>query len=962
MQIESIPFGLPFLKTLAQELASEYALQPIELAKVSVILPTRRSCRVLKNEFTQWSKTAKQTIFLPKILVISDLIQPSLLDSEMSTALGAGISYDARFGLLMQLVKGQLSKNQNDRKVDHHHAVQLTQALIELIDEMHTESADFEKITSLVPEDYSEHWKESLEFLRIISQFWPAILQDKTMHDHKALLNHGIQALIDKWKTNPTPYPVVMAGVTGSFPQARKLICEVARLNHGRVILSGFDHHLQEDAFEDMTPAHPQYVYKNLLDDLKIDANQIKRIGDSETTLNHQNRLSLLSKSHENRLHAIGEAGLEFDEKLGLIECDSLREEALTVALLIRQGIEDPQKKIALITPHRPLADMVKTELLRWDIVPDDSAGYALIETALGAYFLLLNAVCLGRFSAASFLSLLKHPMTLYEYDSQHKEALCLMVEMSIFRQPLSPQTFDDFCARCESDLSDNQQYDALSQVLIVIKEYRQYLRGSYRLEKLVRAHESLMNGLALGVAFEEYEEKQAFDDFLQNLKAASSDFGELAAQEYSTLISQLMSRHIVRQPQGYHSRVFVLGPMEARLQHFDRVIVAGVNEGIWPREKEDSPWLSRNMRRELGLPDQEQYIGFSALDFYSACAMEEVIITRTTKAGGAGTIPSRWVARLKICLDQLNSEQKSSPFQEFVRIAAQLAKEQGPIRIQQPCPMPPVHLRPRRLSVTDIEKLIRDPYQIYCKHILKIRPLNDLDVGLENTAFGNLIHNIFETFVKTTVQQKIPHTLEHLIEEGKRQFVPLWSYPMVKQFWWPQFVNIAEWFYQQDLRQREISKAHHVEIQGTVKIQSANGPFTVFGKADRIDVLNDHSLEVIDYKTGMIPTMKDVEQGIAIQLPLEGMIATWGGFSEIQSGMPVSVMSYWVIKGRYAGNERVELKKTEILSEQIETIIQDLAEQYDKADTKYTSIPRPEIAPTYNDYEHLSRIKEWDN
>ena len=47
---------------------------------------------------------------------------------------------------------------------------------------------------------------------------------------------------------------------------------------------------------------------------------------------------------------------------------------------------------------------------------------------------------------------------------------------------------------------------------------------------------------------------------------------------------------------------------------------------------------------------------------------------------------------------------------------------------VAPPTPRPPVAARPRHLSVTEIETWMRDPYQIYARHILGLRALDPIE------------------------------------------------------------------------------------------------------------------------------------------------------------------------------------------------------------------------------------------
>ena len=78
--------------------------------------------------------------------------------------------------------------------------------------------------------------------------------------------------------------------------------------------------------------------------------------------------------------------------------------------------------------------------------------------------------------------------------------------------------------------------------------------------------------------------------------------------------------------------RVHIYGPLEARLQSADLLMLGGLNEATWPPETRSDPWLSRPMRRDLGLDPPERRIGLSAHDFAQSLGAPEIVLTRAAK------------------------------------------------------------------------------------------------------------------------------------------------------------------------------------------------------------------------------------------------------------------------------------------------------------------------------------------
>src|SRR5690606_20009946 len=134
--------------------------------------------------------------------------------------------------------------------------------------------------------------------------------------------------------------------------------------------------------------------------------------------------------------------------------------------------------------------------------------------------------------------------------------------------------------------------------------------------------------------------------NFIRELIESAPAFGELLPESYSYFFDELLSARVVRPRFGLHPRLFIWGPLEARLQHADRMILGGLNEGTWPGEANIDPWVNRPMRAAMGLEPPERRIGLSAHDFAEGASAEEAVLSRALKVEGAPAVASRWWLR----------------------------------------------------------------------------------------------------------------------------------------------------------------------------------------------------------------------------------------------------------------------------------------------------------------------------
>ncbi|MEX2248151.1 MAG: PD-(D/E)XK nuclease family protein, partial [Parvibaculum sp.] len=339
-----------------------------------------------------------------------------------------------------------------------------------------------------------------------------------------------------------------------------------------------------------------------------------------------------------------------------------------------------------------------------------------------------------------------------------------------------------------------------------------------------------------------------------------------------------------------------------------------------------------------------------------------EAVLTRAAKVEGAPTVASRWWLRLTSVLTGLG-EETAPHAPHWALWAHDLDRPAAKIDPVRPRPMPPLEARPSQFSVTEIETLIRDPYAIYAKKILNLRVLDPLDADIAAAERGTIVHKALEKFVAAFPETLPDHALAKLIAIGEEVFESAMERPGVAAFWWPRFQRIARWMVEYEREHRGGIARSYPEAAGVIAIEGLRRPVRLTGKADRIDMMKDGTLGIADYKTGRVPSAKQVETGLAPQLPLEAAMAARGGF-RAAAGLPEARASRLVYLrltgGETAGEERVIPDPGGDLAEEIYALLVDLLKQYEDETTPYLSRPRPMFTGRYGDYDHLARVKEW--
>jgi ATP-dependent helicase/nuclease subunit B len=461
-------------------------------------------------------------------------------------------------------------------------------------------------------------------------------------------------------------------------------------------------------------------------------------------------------------------------------------------------------------------------------------------------------------------------------------------------------------------------------------------------------------DGNALALAFAEIAEY-----------AAAAAFGMTQA-DYPDFYRAAIADRVVRRPDRPGTRVYILGLLEARLQSIDRLVLGGLVEGTWPPETRSDPWLNRTMRHTLGLDLPERRIGLSAHDFAQSLGAREVILSRAARLAGAPTVASRFTQRLQAVAGEERWQAALARGDKYLQWARALdMPDKPPKAALRPQPRPAVELRPQSLSVTEIELLLRDPYSIYARHVLRLQPLDPVDTPPGARDRGTVIHEAIGDFTKRFKDAMPAAPLEELLELGKQGFASLEDFPEARAFWWPRFQRVARWFVDFERERRESLARIYAEIRATHQIPLGDKVFKLNTQADRIEELADGRYLILDYKTGRAPSSKQVKSGLSPQLTLEGAILRNGGFEGIPKDASIAGYLYVELRGGEPPGEQkpIDMDKTTPDIEADHALCKLTAVLHKFADPEkgYASRERPMfMGRGGGDYDHLARVREW--
>ncbi len=967
-KIYNIEAGSAFSKELAHYLLRLTDGKAEELVRYHILLPTRRACRILRETFLNINEG--KSILLPVMSPIGDVDADDLSLMMFGNSDGFLDIPEAIAPLKRQLLLAKLIMKSDKFAKSQEHALALANALARFIDQVIVEGLDLCDLYKIVPEEFAAHWQITLDFLKIISENWQPILDEYGLIDATQRRNLLLKALSDYWYENPPDYPVIAAGVTGSIPAVANLLSVISKMEGGQVILPALDTYMDDEAWECIDENHPQYILKNLLKNMGARREDVKNIGSGqELSRNILASEMMLPAQLSSRWR---DFGIRYNidnmlQNLQYFSCSTQQEEAALIALLLRESLQQHEKVAALVTPDRGLARRVAALCRRWDIEVDDSAGHNLYESKIGKFTALTIKAVQNGFDVVSMLALLKMSLCRFGYDDSHYNKMVRLLETKFLRQGILYSSYE----MLRDYIAAKQEYGELLEFIdafyAALKPliYLAYQPDKQRFSDILKAHIKVLESLAntKEKSGEEIiwrgDEGEAASIFFSELLEHASLIDDMNIGEYEKVILSLMGNVTVRSAYNVHPRILILGRLEARLIDADLMILGGLNEGTWSPSSKHDPWMSRPMRGEFGLPSIDQDIGIAAHDFVQGFCRDNVVMTRSEKIDGAPSVPVRWLDRLdtvmRACSKSL-SDLSNAPYRNWV---AALDRADSFTPFNRPAPKPPVFTRPNQASVTKIDLWMKDPYSIYMYYILRLRKMNSLLQDNDAALRGTILHEILEKFVQQYPLILPDNAEDELINLAKKIIEENLESPELMRYWWSKFLKIAAWFIEHEKNWRENAKFLASEIKGSVDIDVNGAPFKLLGTADRIDRMHG-GYAVVDYKTGGSFSIKALKSGSLPQLPLEAIILSKGGFEKVPRGEAV-YLGYWKMTGGSKAGEVREISGD--LSDTIDIVLEglkNLIAVFRELDTPFYAVPDTSNAPRFNDYEHVSRLKEW--
>lgn len=974
LRLRAAPASAPFLEVLADALVAALATgasstpdnrkqldlfaaggdahDPLSLSQALILLPNRRAARGLIDAF---ARRLGGAALLPAIRPLGDLDEdPQVWGADpIGLDVAPAIEPTRQRMELASLIRHR-DKAQGGAE-DPARAIALADELRKLLDSAAAaDEVRWGRLATLVGEaDLARHWEASAQFLEIIARYWPERLKADGLSDPGGRRAMMLRALAADWEKNPPQRPVIIAGSTGSMGATRVLMRVVASLPRGVVVLPGLDTDLDDESWALVSDQHPQFALKETLRTLGVERSEIPlmAVEDARGRARRVLMREALAPPEKTadwlaRLAAAGGAAFvgEGKQDLRLIEAATEDEEAMAVALMLREVLETPDQDAAFVTPDAALARRVQAKLARWGIEPAVSHGRPLRETEAGALIALLCELAHDASEPVALAAFLKHPRVAIAHDLRAMATL----EHEALRGARRHDSFAELAALLEKwprAQAIVTRAEAALAPLITAMSAKEITLAVFA-DALAHAAENA----AGGDAWQERDGENAAE-LLREAIAHGADLGAMAAQAAPRVLMRLMDGREVAPAPGGDPRIAIWGPLEARLQRRSLMILGGLNEGVWPAPAGDDPFLSRPMRERLGLPSLDQRLGLAAHDFAQLANAPNVVLTRAKRRDGSPSLASRWLWRLQTLMKGAGVELPHAA--DHLGWAHSIDAPAAIAPAKPPAPRPPADQRLKRISVTQVETLIRDPYAIYARRILQLEPLDPVGAPFGPAERGTAIHRAIERFEDGADHAAL---LVLLDEELRREGVPPERRAAERERLAASVEALIAWF-----ATRAPGRVVYRECKGVLDV----GGVELSGVADRIEIAGGEAL-ILDFKTGKPPTLNEVKAGFSPQLPLEAAMLKRGAFKqragEVETPIPAAVATeliYWWFGGATPAPQPLGLDAME-QGESAFAAARGLLARYADQKQPFLSKPRVLKVRVFDDFDQLARRKEW--
>jgi len=985
-EVYSIAAHRGFADALVSGILPRYSKKHVGLAELTLILPSARAAMSVRESFIRYAgMNGFDGLLMPRMVMVGDHDLDQSLGSlfdPMGDSSTLPATNPLRRCFEIGNILSEVLKKEGQKVDDEATLLRLAKQFGDTLDRLLAEGISFQDFFSDrvigTNQALAKHWQDGTRIFAMTYANWQAKLKQRGEVDLAVRRNQLFEQTSRRWHANPPKSPVIAAGVTGAAPSLAKLLRTISVLPEGSVILPDLDLTMPNEAWLELGLAgqpkerggptfsqneastHPQYHLKLLLNRMGVAREEVRdwpqKCADAADPQRSHAISSLFLPPKASQIWANLPSEKRAMPRLKILECSTIEEEAQTIAVIIREALEQPEKRVSLVTPDRGLARRVSQHLERWDINADDSAGLPLSLTPAGRFFLQIAELINENFAPVQLIAVLSHPLV--KNEGRRGEWLkALRILERKLRGPRPAPGIQSISKYAEKGgISDWwKEVEELISPISALAARTQRVGFADALDVLAEVSENLA-----GSDIWAKEDGRALSSLIDEIRYHSREAGAvISVLSLHQILRDIMNEVAVRPPYRGHPRVSIYGLLEARMTNADVVICGALNESTWPRSLKAHGLLAPAILRALGMPGPEFTTGLAAHDLASALSAPKVVLTRSLRDMDGPTIPSRFLTRVEALIGEKVEEHRLTDVKEWAASLDRSAEKSETYPRPQPCPSS--DLRKVPIKVTGLDRLLGDPFQFYAQEILRLKKIDRLDADPERDFAwkGKMIHDILEQWHKENLEGNDAN----LLTVGKEFLRNANLHPLVSRLWSPRIFKALSWISEtvQNDKDRSVVAVEH---DGKINFSGV----TVYGRADRIDISQDGSLTIVDYKTGKPPSAAQVAKGYALQLGILGLIAEGGGFDGL-SGQAVG-FEYWSLSknkdGQFGfrdqpikwGKRRTGLPMEEFLPKH-RAYLSKAIDYYIKGKEPFTARLNPDY-PGYNDYDQLMRLEEW--
>ncbi|MBF8246510.1 MAG: PD-(D/E)XK nuclease family protein [Rickettsia sp.] len=805
-------------------------------------------------------------------------------------------------------------------------AMKLSTDIANLFYKIEIENKDIDELNILKNLENKDYWDNLHIFIKHIYLEYKAYLKEKSLISKAQNQILSYQQKIQHLSVKKNNI-IIITYINDDFYH-RKFLTDVAHLENSYVILPPFPKNLK------ITEDYSKSLFKisSLLVKLSQNLNfdYLEKNNHSPTPKDFFHNIFFIEQSLTS-YNFLPNINIFFAEFL-----TSLQEYNFISDKILEILKNDKNKnKIAIIIKNMFAKEFLINQLKMRKILYYDLIGVDILNSSVIQFIILLSDIIYNEFSIQKFLNILSHKFLLDEKSA-------ILIDFFSKNPIFKVQNLDDLHHILKNSLEREDILNWSENILFLIKSHIKSHKLNEILKELIITAENIYPNL-----WEEFKSYN-FEETISSITKIESNLNISNSINVKYLIKEFLKGYrIYSKKSNFTANIFIIRPEEAGLINFTHLFLADFHEENYPSTYKNNSWMNLEMQKSLGID-----LGYTLLgkEFYNIClnlVNPNIFISFSKKNHlGNKTSQSYFLKKLLYFFPH-----------NCTKLDLETKKEERTISIVSEN-IAKSKIFPREISITDLELLIKSPYNFYVKKILGLKKttiyIND---DFEPDKYGNLVHQIihkyslYRNYNFDSLKIKKENFLNIAQEIVNNSNLGIYSQESYLQ----RVLALADEFIEFDeTRRNSHFNKIYSEIKGKWTLNIKGHSTSLIAIADRIEINpTNQSAIILDFKTGTCPSKKDVKIGMSPQLILEALILLNEGFNikckEISSLIYAKLNSY----SPYITLQEMHFSKEEL--EEYKKSILGLLEFYINKGEYSSSMNMSD----YDNFSHISRRYE---